>query len=912
MQESIEEFVRSETKRENLDNVKTTAEIIAKKLAVKRNTASHYLNNFVKDGFMIKVNARPVLFLDKQLLEDRYQVPLKDEYSTLKELEEQRSGSAVFDEIIGARTSLSSAVRQLKSAANYPGVGLPVILTGHTGTGKSFLAQKYFDYCVDIGAVEKSGQFVKLNCAEYADNPEILSSILFGYKKGSFTGAATDEKGLFDEADGGVLFLDEVHRLDSKGQEKLFSYLDEQEISPLGENHRSHKVNVRFICATTENLENSFLKTFLRRIPIQIRVPSLFERTRDERKKLAVTFYLQEANKVSSKISVGSNVFDFLLSKSYSSNVGQLKNVITISVANSLARGKAAGYVKINLSDLPNRILEISNREEVRVVKTDSDALIIDPELKLGDFFKDDDLIYDSNVVKFFRDLVEHQNSVSSQGEFIEYSISRVQDLSNQLMYDKQQENEGLPFSFLKEIFSLEISNLQDLYGIKIEGNAAAVLAHYFFAVQSVKIDDLLSDYNDSLYKILDMVQDTNKSLVTIFNSVVSIASQKLNLNVGLQDKIFIWLYLRNINFIGSLYPIKCIVMAHGFSTASSIADAVNQMLGEKVIEAFDMPVDIELSQIAKQLTDYIDTHQVETGLLLLVDMGSLEDIFKYVYNNVEFPIGIINNVSTPMALNVGDMIRKHKTFQEIVKKGKKQSNIQSKVVYPKEAKKKLLITCCLTGIGTANRIKHLLEESIPQSDDLIISSYEYGQIKDEQQLWFLKRTYEIVGIVGTKDPSLKEVPFVPLEGLIAGKNIGKLGKMLRAVVSDPDVQKTNENILRNFSIERVLNSLTILDVQTVMYMVDNFFHEYERSTGTFLTNQEKMALYVHIGCLIERLIRNDPIKVSNLNQKKNVENSKKFKAIQISLEEIEDKYSVKIPRTEISYIYDIIESKFK
>ena len=223
-----------------------------------------------------------------------------------------------------------------------------------------------------------------------------------------------------------------------------------------------------------------------------------------------------------------------------------------------------------------------------------------------------------------------------------------------------------------------------------------------------------------------------------------------------------------------------------------------------------------------------------------------------------------------------------------------------------------MLITCCLTGIGTANRIKHLLEESIPQSDDLIISSYEYSQIKDERQLGFFKKTYEIVGIVGTKDPSLKEVPFVPLEGLIAGKNIDKLGKMLRTVVSDPDVQKTNENILRNFSIERVLNSLTILDVQTVMYMVDNFFHEYERNTGTFLTNQEKMALYVHIGCLIERLIRNDPIKVSNLNQKKNVENSKKFKAIQISLEEIEDKYSVKIPRTEISYIYDIIGSKFK
>ncbi|AUJ31032.1 MAG: sigma 54-interacting transcriptional regulator [Liquorilactobacillus hordei] len=113
---------------------------------------------------MVKVNARPVLFLDKQVLEERYQATLKNEYSTLKKLEEQKNRSDAFDDIIGAKASLSSAVRQLKSAANYPGIGLPVILTGHTGTGKSFLAQKYFDYCVDIEAIEKNGQFVNFKC----------------------------------------------------------------------------------------------------------------------------------------------------------------------------------------------------------------------------------------------------------------------------------------------------------------------------------------------------------------------------------------------------------------------------------------------------------------------------------------------------------------------------------------------------------------------------------------------------------------------------------------------------------------------------------------------------------------------------------------------------------------------------
>ncbi|MEB3364767.1 sigma 54-interacting transcriptional regulator [Lactobacillus sp. R2/2] len=70
------------------------------------------------------------------------------------------------------------------------------MINGQTGTGKSYIARKFFDYCVAEGYIPSNGKFVSFNCAEYADNPELLTSTLFGYAKGSFTGAETAHNGL--------------------------------------------------------------------------------------------------------------------------------------------------------------------------------------------------------------------------------------------------------------------------------------------------------------------------------------------------------------------------------------------------------------------------------------------------------------------------------------------------------------------------------------------------------------------------------------------------------------------------------------------------------------------------------------------------------------------------------------------
>lgn len=114
-------------------------------------------------------------------------------------------------------------------------------------------------------------------------NPQLLMAHIFGHIKGAFTGAGEDKEGLVDKANGGMLFLDEIHRLPPEGQEMVFYFMDTGTYSRLGETERRRTASVLLVGATTENLESAMLKTFIRRIPIIIHLPT-FERRSTQRK----------------------------------------------------------------------------------------------------------------------------------------------------------------------------------------------------------------------------------------------------------------------------------------------------------------------------------------------------------------------------------------------------------------------------------------------------------------------------------------------------------------------------------------------------------------------------------------------------------------------------------------------------
>lgn len=109
------------------------------------------------------------------------------------------------------------------------------------------MARKIYEFAVQEGILKPDAPFIIMNCAQYVNNIELLSSNLFGYVKGAFTGAYATTKGLLEAADGGMLFLDEVHRLNSESQEKLFVFLDQGIFRRMGESEGWHKAKVRMV-----------------------------------------------------------------------------------------------------------------------------------------------------------------------------------------------------------------------------------------------------------------------------------------------------------------------------------------------------------------------------------------------------------------------------------------------------------------------------------------------------------------------------------------------------------------------------------------------------------------------------------------------------------------------------------------
>ena len=217
------------------------------------------------------------------------------------------------------------------------GNNLTVLITGESGTGKELIAR-----AIHVGSSRSSATFLPYNCT--TTTRELADSQLFGHRRGSFTGAMSDQPGLIRTAAGGTLFLDEVGDLPLDVQPKLLRFLEQGEIMPVGEN-RPQSVDVRVLAATNADLEQRVAEgkfredLYYRLSVIRIHVPPLRQR-REEIPHLA-TFFLREASDRLGKpdVQLGSEVLDLFAQYWWPGNVRQLRNELQRAVAMAPAGG---------------------------------------------------------------------------------------------------------------------------------------------------------------------------------------------------------------------------------------------------------------------------------------------------------------------------------------------------------------------------------------------------------------------------------------------------------------------------------------------------------------------------------------------------------------------------------------------
>lgn len=227
-----------------------------------------------------------------------------------------------------------------------------VLITGESGTGKELVAQK-----IHRTSNRADKPYISINCAAMPN--ELLESELFGYRKGSFTGAYKDEIGIIRRADGGTLLLDEIAEMDLELQSKLLRFLQEREVRQIGD-AISHPVDVRIICITNKDLmkeveSGRFREDLYYRINvINIVVPPLRER-KDDLKQL-ISYFIDKYNISFNKHIKGitDEAFDILSNYSYKGNVRELENIIQRAVLLSTLDYIDTNVLHISPSDINN------------------------------------------------------------------------------------------------------------------------------------------------------------------------------------------------------------------------------------------------------------------------------------------------------------------------------------------------------------------------------------------------------------------------------------------------------------------------------------------------------------------------------------------------------------------------------
>lgn len=311
----------------------------------------------------------PVSDNDIKYLLDFIKVAAKDGmvfYETLQEREPvngKRSDSK-YSNIIGTSQAVKRILDTLELVESFDS---PVLIEGESGTGKELIATN-----IHYNSSRKDKTFVVQNCSVFSDT--LLNSELFGHERGSFTGAISDKKGLFEIADGGTLFLDEIGDMNKEAQAKLLRVLEDGTFYRVG-GTKPTRVDVRIIAATNKELKKQielglFRKDLFYRInTISVTLPPLKERREDI--VFLINYFLEYYKKSprDKRKEISHEVLEFLMAYDWPGNIRELKNLIERLIVFS------AKERMINLHHLPREIFAACSVSQTSVFRKNGTKL---------------------------------------------------------------------------------------------------------------------------------------------------------------------------------------------------------------------------------------------------------------------------------------------------------------------------------------------------------------------------------------------------------------------------------------------------------------------------------------------------------------------------------------------------------
>jgi transcriptional regulator with AAA-type ATPase domain/transcriptional regulatory protein LevR len=812
-----------------------------------------------------------------------------------------------FETLIGGDEGLKVAIQQAKAAMLYPPRGLHTLLYGPSGVGKTTFARLMHAFGQEMHALSPDAPFISFNCADYAGNPQLLMAHLFGVVRGAYTGADRDREGLVEQANRGILFLDEVHRLPPEGQEMLFYLMDRERFRRLGE-VQERKASLLLLAATTEDPANALLPTFRRRIPMTITLPGLRERTSMERYALLRAFFTTECSSIGTNIQVDPQVLRALLFYDCPGNIGQLRTDVQLICARAYLE-----YRTNNLPELQVHLGLLPDHVRSGLLRTAE----LHPDLE--------SVLSLLSVVHIFTPTGLSLDRVSESVQNLYEMIGK--DLSN-------LRSSGLPENEITRLLHLDIQHYFQHFAseVRTEKPDALVelvderIARVCTQITHYAEERLARTFPDKLSLVLAMHLTSSLEQLKQQRQLPPLAIQSVRraypieyevareallqfrsaLHVTLPesetDVLTVLLANAETLLSSEQSTVGIVVATYGRGVAEGLAELANTLVGVNFVRWVELTLEQAPDELLAQVVRWVRMADQGGGVLLLVDFTSLLSLGEMVMRQTGVQTRALAGVTAPLLIEAVQRTQRSRqmTLDQLatslaarVADGRSKigplvlSNSDGSLLKEEPASyetgfvtgraPRVILSVCLTGFGSAAKIAELLAEHLPglneQGIEIICMDISLSS-KTEADIQRLVANRQVVAVVGTINPHLENYPFIALTDFLFGDGIARLRTLLGSTLIDPALlhpaaldqlsasslssQAPRQTLGRRSDLMQEIaftlsQRLLFLNPTRIMPLIERMIELIEVEVGESFEIDVLAGLVLHLACVLER-----------------------------------------------------------
>lgn len=640
--EQVLEFIKEYSSDLTHDEFpKITTRFLSEKLKMQRTNLSSILNQLVKEGKLVKYNGRPVLY------------QLADENALIM--------GDVFEQLVGYDTSLKEAIASAKAAVLYPEGNPTILITAKAGSGVSHFAKTVFRFAQASGKLKTRAPWIVWDCKALLNDQDRFQEIFLG---------DDIKEGILKKASEGMLILENVDAVSERNLDWLLAFLRGEKI----QGQKKAIWQEDYHCITFFSVDrdaNEMILNLLRgRMDFKISLPTLEERSIEERFLLLQKFFKEEAKAMDRIIEVDTSILHALLLYEVTDDIKGLKNDIHTGCANSYVRSYNTNNKTIALlmSDFPNYV-----RKGIMYYRSYKDQ--IDEMIKNGCkyTFNENQMLRDNKVAK--KDIYQ---SIDARKRDLERHALTEEEInmavSNQLEtefqdYFRQLCERAKDIETLKKMVSEKLISLTKIFLEEAKKQLSYEFSEEIFCgiclhINSclVKVSEKQRLSNEEIGRMISKYP-IHYELAKYFQAEIS---KEFTVKLGVDDLIFLMMFLLKGREDVDKSKVVTLIAMHGSHAASSIAAVVNALSDDSSVQAFDMDLDKNMRTVYDELKEKIIEVDQGKGILLIYDMGSIHTMAESIAQETRIAIRCVEVPITLVGIAGSNKAAQMKSLDEV------------------------------------------------------------------------------------------------------------------------------------------------------------------------------------------------------------------------------------------------------